>query len=265
MATTTNTAADQMVGTVGDAMTQKVVTASEHETAAEVATRMAEENLRRIVVIDRERKPIGVVSQRDIVRHFLASEEQRPEAAGSVEIRALIRRARPVTVTPSTPLVKAALVLATNKIGCLPVVNEDERLVGVLTCTDLLAQITGYVGESLEAAFQFYTPSSGNQTRMPAYIRQKTGDLVIPLSHLKKADEPTDFVVLGYDRPSGRILVKFVDEYNAAAGVLRTKKDQETLVIPASSFVAHFELSGRTTPYDVTDHHSGRYLVLSPR
>jgi len=259
------TPTDHLVGSVRDVMTEKVVTAAGHETAAEIATRMAEENLRRIIIVDRQRTLLGVVSQRDIVRHFLTSEETSGVPAGAVEVASLISRSRPVTVTPSAPLMKAALVLATNKIGCLPVVDEDDRLVGVLTCTDLLAHVTGYVGESLEAAFQFYTPTSGAQPRMPAYFRQKTGDLVVPINYLKNHDDVTDYVVLGFDPPSGRILIKFVDEYNASAGVLRAKRDQESMVIAAAAFVAHFDLAGQTTPYDVSDHPSGRYLVLAPR
>ena len=256
---------DHMVGTVRDVMTERVVTAKAYATVAEVATQLAEENLRRIVVVDREQRPLGVVSQRDILRHFLTNESDESAPPGATEVQALIHRERPITVAPNVPLIKAALVLAANKIGCLPVVDDEDHLVGVLTTTDLLRHITGYVGGSVEAAFQIYTPTTAAQARMPAYIRQKTGDLVIPLCCISHVDNTTNFVLLGYDPPSGRILVKFVDEYNASAGVLRAKRDQEYLVIPASAFVAHFDLTGRTTPFDVSDHHDGRYLVLSPR
>jgi acetoin utilization protein AcuB len=45
--------------------------------------------------------------------------------------------ADPMTIAPDAPLVDAAKVLETYRISSLPVVDE-QRLVGVLTVTDLL-------------------------------------------------------------------------------------------------------------------------------
>ncbi len=43
----------------------------------------------------------------------------------------------PLVVTPQTPLVEAAELLLTHRIGSLPVV-EDRKLVGILSVSDLL-------------------------------------------------------------------------------------------------------------------------------
>ena len=65
----------------------------------------------------------------------------------------------PVTVLPNSPLLKTAFVLATNKIGCLPVVCVGHELQGMLTTTDLLRHVTGHARQSLETGFQFYSPN----------------------------------------------------------------------------------------------------------
>ncbi|MEA5536040.1 CBS domain-containing protein [Crocosphaera sp. XPORK-15E] len=49
----------------------------------------------------------------------------------------------PITVTPETPLSEAIKILAEKRISGLPVVNENGKLVGVISETDLMWQETG--------------------------------------------------------------------------------------------------------------------------
>ena len=42
------------------------------------------------------------------------------------------------TVRATTPAHEAATLMIEQKIGCLPVVGEDEQLVGIITETDFL-------------------------------------------------------------------------------------------------------------------------------
>ena len=49
----------------------------------------------------------------------------------------------PITVKPELPLKQAIQVLAENKISSLPVVDDTEKLVGILSETDILWQESG--------------------------------------------------------------------------------------------------------------------------
>lgn len=49
----------------------------------------------------------------------------------------------PLTVTPTTPLKEAISILAKNQLSGLPVVDEDKKLVGVISESDLMWQETG--------------------------------------------------------------------------------------------------------------------------
>jgi CBS domain-containing protein len=49
----------------------------------------------------------------------------------------------PVTVTPGTSLSEAVKILAEKRVSGLPVVDESDRLVGVISETDLMWQETG--------------------------------------------------------------------------------------------------------------------------
>ena len=68
----TLTAVSELVtGAVRDAMTHDVQSALADEPVYNVAVQMAKNHLRRIVIVDHRNRVVGVVSQRDMLRHFL--------------------------------------------------------------------------------------------------------------------------------------------------------------------------------------------------
>lgn len=54
-----------------------------------------------------------------------------------------IMTAKPITVSPETSLQEAIQILVEKKVSGLPVVNEKEELVGVISETDLTWQASG--------------------------------------------------------------------------------------------------------------------------
>lgn len=263
----TLTAHNSLGGMVRDVMTKEVLNTAPTTTVSEVAHMMSGQDTHRVVILDSLQRVVGVVSQRDILRHYLTASEagESIEDAMSAEIQTLVSRDKPVTVLPDLPLVKAAAVLAANKIGCLPVVGLKRELVGILTTTDLMRRVTGHGGDTLEKSFQFYTPASVARVKLPAYIRKLTGELVIPLKCMDNRDAVTPLVVLGFDAKSGRILLKFVTEGTEGEGAMRTRVEDDCVIISASGFVTHFDLIGKTSAFDVSVHKDNKYVVLSPR
>jgi acetoin utilization protein AcuB len=101
---------------------------------------MQKENIRRLPVVDREGKLIGMVSEREIL-------QASPSQATSLSIWELnylmakisvdeIMTKEVITVEADTPLEEAALLMADHKIGGLPVM-KDGKMVGIVTETDL--------------------------------------------------------------------------------------------------------------------------------
>lgn len=251
-------------GTVKDVMSVKVHTATIGTHVNIVADLMARYSLRRVVVVDNTKKVIGVVSQRDVVRALMSS--MKPDEEGEVQhkrVEELITAERPITVGPEIPLARAAYVLATNKIGCLPVVDSMQTLAGVLSISDIIQYLADDNVEGMETAFQMYSPRNDAKTRSPAYVRKMNGDLVIPLKNIENKRARMDYAVLGYDPPTGRILIKFVR--SNADEAIATKVQDDNLIIPAQGFVRHFSLIGKVAAFDVTDHNQSKFLVLSPK
>lgn len=87
---------------------------------------------------------VGLVSQRDLFRGALAralgyAGHGRRKILHTISVKEVMTT-DVVTISPDTPLVEAAKVLAKQKIGCLPVV-EHGRLVGILTEGDFVAMV----------------------------------------------------------------------------------------------------------------------------
>lgn len=126
---------------VRDIMQRRVVRISADERLSTVEDIMTLGGVRHIPVV-RSGELVGVVSERDLLRASLSSlndfgSDHRRAFLQGVEIRRVMSSPA-VTVAPDTPVEEAACILAERKIGCLPVVDREGRLIGMLTETDVL-------------------------------------------------------------------------------------------------------------------------------
>ena len=118
--------------TVGKACTRSVVTAHPEETVQAVAQRMAQDDVGTLVVVEGNR-PVGIITDRDLVIRVMAKELLPQEAA----VRVAMTR-NPVCVSEHTALEEAIALMRGYHIRRLIMVNETKELVGVLALDDLL-------------------------------------------------------------------------------------------------------------------------------
>jgi citrate synthase len=118
------------VRTVADVMSSPAVTATPSETVADASTRMREARVGSVVVIDDDR-PIGILTERDLVR-FAAS---GAEAATSKVSEWMTED--PDCIGPGVEVVEAFKSLAEHGYRHIPVV-EDGRLAGIVSMRDLM-------------------------------------------------------------------------------------------------------------------------------
>ena len=123
---------------VGKIMSQKVVTVSKGASLADAAHLMKEFDIRHLPVVDDQRL-IGLVTERDIRAAIF------PAMIEELAVKDLMI-SDPVTVTSETMLEDAARLVYQRKIGCLPVVDEKDRLVGIVTVADMLAALIEFMG-----------------------------------------------------------------------------------------------------------------------
>jgi len=117
---------------VSDFMSTSVATCQIDTPLQEVAVMMVECDCGEIPVVDRNRRPIGVVTDRDIVCRTVA------KGANPLELRAGDVMTSPaVTVTPDYSLSACCDVLRQKQVRRVPVVDGDGRCVGIVALADI--------------------------------------------------------------------------------------------------------------------------------
>jgi acetoin utilization protein AcuB len=134
---------------VGERMTPRPLTARQDVPINEALSLMREEHVRRLPVVDKNGKLVGIVSEKDLL---YAS----PSPATSLSIHELhyllskitvgqVMTKNVITVQDDTPLEEVARVMADNKIGSMPVLRKGE-LVGIITETDIFKVLLEMMG-----------------------------------------------------------------------------------------------------------------------
>ncbi len=94
---------------------------------------MLSKNVSRLVVVDDNGRPVGVVTVSDIADVISRRDENTLD---DILVREVMTR-NPIVIGENKTIKKAAYILLKNKIGGLPVVDEEGRLTGVITRTDI--------------------------------------------------------------------------------------------------------------------------------
>ena len=118
---------------VKDIMTKDVATVTVEKTVAEAAELMAAKGIGCLVITQGE-APVGMVTERDIVRRIVA--KKLPYTVKVSEIMT----SKLVTVDPDVSLKEAARVMSQNKIRRLPVVKLN-KLVGIVVASDFVRNL----------------------------------------------------------------------------------------------------------------------------
>jgi CBS domain-containing protein len=115
-------------------MVTDLFTVHEDELVDLVAALMDWEHVRHVPVEDDQHRLVGLVTHRTLLR-LLSRGRLAPDDA--VPVSEIMHR-EVVTVAPDTPTLEAVALMKEHRIGCLPVVEAEGRLVGMITDRDFL-------------------------------------------------------------------------------------------------------------------------------
>ena len=124
---------------VMDVMTPNPLTVSGIESVGVADELMSENNIRQIPVVDKH-ELVGIVTDRDI-RAFLSDALLINVAARAKALKTPIRdimTTDPLSLSPDDDLQAAVEMLIEQKFGAIPVVDEAEGLVGIVSYVDVL-------------------------------------------------------------------------------------------------------------------------------
>ena len=91
-------------------------------------------HIRHVPVEDEQGKLVGLITHRALLR--LLTRRYQSNSEGPLTVRSIMK-SDPLTVSSITPTLEALELMRTNKVGCLPVV-DDGQLVGIVTSFDFL-------------------------------------------------------------------------------------------------------------------------------
>jgi len=127
--------------TVGDVMTRKLIALTEQDTVENIQTGMQRFRFRHLPVVTKENKLIGLVTERDMIRAEAEAAAESDDSGDGLSkdtpvSEIMIRDI--LTTRPDTDLATAGKAILQKKIGCLPIILEDETLVGIVTASDFV-------------------------------------------------------------------------------------------------------------------------------
>jgi CBS domain-containing protein len=116
---------------LNDIFTRNVVIAAAEETLEAVALKMQEHNVGTIVVVE-DRRPVGIVTDRDLA---LALGARR--VSPNTEVQNVMTR-HVLSIPEDTSIYTATKFMREREVRRLPIVDREDRLVGIVTLDDLL-------------------------------------------------------------------------------------------------------------------------------
>ena len=139
---------------VKDIMTKNVVLIGVDNSVLEAAEIMSSNQLGCLVIINRE-LPIGIVTERDIVRRVVAKKLPLDTKISQIMSQSLI------TVDADASLKEAARLMSSNRIRRLPVLKQN-KLVGIVVASDFVRNLgkKSVSEEILEAMGRYPSVSS---------------------------------------------------------------------------------------------------------
>ncbi len=125
---------------VSEIMTKPVVTIGLDDNIRDIETFFAETKIRHILVVE-EGELIGLVSERDLLRSMSPSIESliyttRDLAALTKPVHQIVTR-NPISLNMNAGIGEVINIFKTTRIGCIPIVDDNKRPVGIITRSDI--------------------------------------------------------------------------------------------------------------------------------
>jgi CBS domain-containing protein len=156
--------------TVQDIMTEQVVCLEEQDNMAKAMEVMQVGKFRHVPIVDGQKRLVGIISDRDILRHLPPSTGRQPSPSQAEVFRSRLFSVDPKDPSLKTPLMRimtldvihvpptcsfydAAKMLHEMRVSCLPVLDKEKDIRGIVTTTDVM--------RTLLAAYELTEKSQG--------------------------------------------------------------------------------------------------------
>ena len=102
------------------------------KTAQDIANLMAKKKVGSIIVVDKKSQPLGIITERDMIKRVCL----KNIPAGRIEIEEIMSSPL-ITIMSYDSVELASRIMTRNKIKRLAVLEEDNRITGLLSVSDI--------------------------------------------------------------------------------------------------------------------------------
>jgi len=182
--------------TVAGVMTWDVVTISPETTLAEAAHLMVTRRLKRLPVVDADRRLLGVISRVDLLRtravaYPRASPEEVPHLG--VTVGEMMRRDVPVVVHNAS-LGEVLDAVISTRLNRAIVVDEARRVLGIVSDAELMRRLSTQdhpsLGQLLMSRLQFSSLATEQRRELARAAGKTAEELMIPNISTVTAETP---------------------------------------------------------------------------
>jgi CBS domain-containing protein len=192
---------------VNDLMTKEVLTVRPGTQLKDAAQLLAQHRISGLPVVDDDRHVLGVLSEGDILyKEAGATDKPRfferllsgPPAEFELKLAARTvgeaMSAPAVTIGPTRPVTVAATMMIEERVNRLPVVDEEDRLIGIITRADLVrafvrsdAEIEGEIREDVIRRKLWLEPDLlrvevvGGEVKLSGEVETRTDAEMLPV------------------------------------------------------------------------------------
>jgi CBS domain-containing protein len=122
---------------IEDVMNEEVILVEENEQVSHARNLMLKHGYSRILVVNQEGKPVGILTEKDLIRKMRSNGPKwKRRTIDNISIHRIMTP-NPVTISPFKEVREAVELMIKNDISSVPVVDEDE-IVGIVTKSDLM-------------------------------------------------------------------------------------------------------------------------------
>ncbi len=176
-------------------MSKDVITLTHDRSMMKAAKLLKDNDISRLPIVDEDGVLVGIVSDRDI-------KEASPSKATTLDMHELyyllseikikdIMSRKVLTVSVEETVEKAAVVMEENKIGGIPVVDAENKCVGIITNTDVfkvLISITGVLDGGVQVGLAL-SNKPGSLNGVLDYLKDNGGRVMSILTSYEPEQE----------------------------------------------------------------------------
>jgi CBS-domain-containing membrane protein len=136
--------------TVADLMSRDIIAVHPDDAIGNILEAMERFRFRHLPVV-KDDMLVGLVTQKDLLRASSSSLSEQAEERNAIIAKAKVHSIMTdvvLSASPDDPLAKAGREMFEAKVGCLPVVNADGKLVGIVTESDFIRVALWYMGNT---------------------------------------------------------------------------------------------------------------------